>query len=115
MTEFELRPAKKVIIHEVVKQNPENLTNMLIMNQKPLAMWCDGLIISIIPHQTTDEMINHSAAGIEEHFLAVYFAKLETYAEELQGRNGMKVGLVYTNSKFMTELATWLKENHDGN
>jgi len=113
MTYFELRESKRVIVHEVVKMDRLHFFDMILNNGKMSAVWCNGLVLFVIPSPTTDAMVEKSRDGEEEHFMAVYFTELEVHTDVYTAVNGLKIALTFSDSKFMTELTTWVKENHN--
>jgi len=114
MTEFELRRTEKVIVHDLSEMNIKQLTTMILTNHKDTVMWSEGLLLFIIPSPTTDAMIESMRAGKEEHLLSVIWCKHDVYQNEIAGIGGMKIGVVEVVSPFISKLAKWIKENHNG-
>lgn len=111
MTEFELRETKKIIIHDLTKMHIDNFTTMIINNHRDTAMWCNGIVMYIVPTPTTDAIIEALRDGIEEHILSVVWSEFPTYSDHIKGVGGMKVSLTNASSgTFMSDLTQWIKE-----
>ena len=110
MIEFELREPEKIVIHRVVQMSPNNFINMVLFNGKTNAIWCDGVMFDITPHQVTDTMTELARDGKEEHWHGVYFAVKEKYTETIVAVSGLKMSLTFSSSKSMREMVKWLKE-----
>jgi len=109
MTVFELYQTDKIIIHDAVLMDEKHFVNMILNNHKDNAIWCNGLMLYLVAHPTTDAMVENMRDGNEEHILAVYFARKEEYTDTVKSENGMQITLTFAASVYIHDLAKWLQ------
>lgn len=111
---FRLLETKEFVVHDLVEMPQSDMTSMILNNHKDNAIWCDGLMLFIIPFPAFDSLTDLAALGTEEHLLAVYYCHQTNYLELIKSQNGMGITLTKAHSKVIKNLVAWIKELKHG-
>jgi hypothetical protein len=115
MVEFEYRPWKKIIIHELVEypldffimQASENVSKG--GTGRPI-LWSNGIVLTSYIMQPTEDVVKDQLQGIL-HWVTLSFGHMEQYQSEFRTKDRIRVPVVnVSNHKIFGPLSKWLKK-----
>jgi hypothetical protein len=115
MVEFEYRPWKKIIIHEIVEYPIEYFVIQASENApkggvgRPL-LWSNGIVFSSYLMQPTEEVVKDQLQGIM-HWVTLNYCHLEEFQKEFRGKDRVRVPVVdVSNHNLFGPFSKWLKK-----
>lgn len=118
MVEFEYKPWKKIIIHEIVKFPLEHFlsTHSLGVQQggvgRPL-LWVDGIVFGKNVFRDTDDIIREKLEG-KIHWSSLNYGILEKCQSEFKVEGNIRIPVIdLSGNKVFKEMAQWIKKDFE--
>lgn len=117
MVEFEYRPYRKIVIHQIQKIPLEQLIYVSAIGVEDGGTctpfyWTNGIIFQHQSIPYSDEMISESLKGII-HWSLLTYEYLEEYKEELEGPRRVKIPLIKTEDEIFIKMVEWIKNVYE--
>ena len=115
MVEFEYRPWKKIVVHEMVEypldffviQSSENVPKGGV--GRPL-LWSNGLVFSSYLMQSTDDVVRDQLKGIM-HWVTLNYGHMKEFQRELKTKGRIRVPVVDVNNHVIFgPLGRWIEK-----
>lgn len=117
MVEVDYQPWKKIVVHEVVKYNLDNLVKIRSLGVEPggLAeplLWANGITFSKSTMPETEDVIKEKLEGIV-HWPSVVWALMPEFREVIVIKEtNVKVPVIDVSAQSLYKtVAKWLKEH----
>jgi hypothetical protein len=117
MVEFEYRPWKKIIIHEIMEYPLEYFFFQSTQGipkggmGRPL-MWSNGVLFSSFFIQTSEEVVKQQLQGIV-HWASLHFSRMEKYQQEIKRDNRIKIPILnVSNHAIFGPMSNWIKKRY---
>ena len=112
MTKFQHESIEKIIVKNLVHEDPDNLIHQVVSERRYHVYWVNGMIIYIptlifgVGKQEYDDMVK----GIQ-YFQKVVFAKFPKYMSSVTQKNCANhiTLLDYSNNNKFKELSNWIE------
>ena len=114
MTKFLFEPFEKIIVKNLVHEDPDNLIHQVVTNRTRSVYWVNGMIIHIptLIYGAGKPEYKNMEKGIQ-YFQKVVFAKFPKYVPSITQKNCANyIALLnYSNNDKIKELSNWI-ESH---
>ena len=111
MTKFLFEPFEKIIVKNLIHEDPDNLIHQVVTNRTRSVYWVNGMIIHIPKliyggNREYEDMVK----GIQ-YFAKVVFAKFPKYVPSITQKNCANyIALLnYSNNDKIKELSNWIE------
>ena len=112
MTKFLFEPMEKIIVKNLVHEDPENLVHQIVASREYTAYWVNGIMIYIptLIFGAGKQEYQNMEKGIQ-YFHKVVFAKFPKYKSSVNERNCSNyiTLLNYNNNNKFNELSNWIE------
>jgi len=107
MTEFVVKPFKRVEIKSIIKIDFEEFQKRRVLEESP-PKWCEGVLFQVFPIAETVDTVQEELAGVQ-HWLYVEITPCEANPKMLK-RNGTELVILDVSSNpLFTDFAKWVK------
>jgi hypothetical protein len=117
MVEFEYKPWKKIIIHEIMEYPLEYVLFQSTQGVpqggvgRPL-MWSNGVLFSSFVLQPSPDVIKKQLEGII-HWSSLLFSKMEKYQPEIKRDKRIKIPIInVSNHTIFGPMSNWVKKQY---
>lgn len=114
MVEFEFRPWRKVIIHELMEFPLEHFIFQSSQGIQPGGtgrpiMWSNGLVFTTFLLQPTEDVVKEQLQGIV-HWAFLHFGRMDKYQREVKGNNRIRIPVIdVSNHSIFGPMSNWIK------
>ena len=118
MVEFEYKPWKKIIVHEVAKFPLQHFISGASLGVQPGGvgrplLWVDGIVFVKGVFQDTDEIIKEKLEG-KLHWNHLHYAIMEEYQSEIRVQGNIRIPVINVSENVVfKEMATWIKRTFE--
>lgn len=107
MTEFVIKPFKRVEIKSIIKIDFEEFQKRRVLEESP-PKWCEGVLFQVFPIAETVDTVQEELAGTQ-HWLYVEITQCEANPKMLKHNGTELVILDVSSNPLFVEFAQWVK------
>lgn len=109
MTEFALRPYKRVYVRDIVRLDLDDIVGMMASLEAATAYWADGVLFASFAMTESEELAKKEMQD-EMYLDKVVFAACKEYTRTVKSTTNLEIRVLnVSNSGLYRGLVAWLK------